>query len=131
MTRRNLRFITKALAASLESDHDKVRIGAVIVDGNYVVSRACNVRRTHTRQHRYNVQTGRKCPAPKLHAEIHALIKSRDYDLTGCTLYVGRYQLNGSLGNCKPCSSCRQAIKDSGIKKIVYTTEEGVREEAS
>lgn len=128
MNRRDLRFITKALETSLESDNGKVRIGAVITDGNYLVSKACNVKRTHTLQHKYNLRSGRSCPAPKLHAEMHALIKSRDYDLTGCTIYIGRYLQNGTLGNCKPCSSCTQALRDSGIKRVVFTTEEGVVE---
>jgi len=110
----------------LKSEYDKIRIGAVIVDGNYVVAKACNTSRTHTRQHKYNQMTGRKCPSPKLHAEIHALIKSKNYDLTNATVYVGRYLKNGSLGNCKPCSSCQEAMRASGVRRAVYTTEQGV-----
>lgn len=129
MNKRDLRFITKALETSLESEYSKIRIGAVIVDGNYVVAKACNTSRTHTRQAKYNERTGRKCPSPKLHAEIHALIKSKNYDLTNATIYVGRYLMNGTLGNCKPCSSCASALRDSGIRRVVYTTETGVHVE--
>lgn len=127
ITRKHLRYITHALEKSLESDYEKIKIGAVLVDGNYVVSSACNTRRTHPMQGRYNVLAGRNCPRHCLHAEIGTLVKSKDYDCTGSEIYVGRYERNGQLGNCCPCPSCTLALRRAGVVRVYFTTPLGVK----
>jgi len=63
-----------------------------------------------------------------LHAEIAAIKKAlRFYSvdmLRGTTLIVCRVKKNG-LGNSKPCIGCQRAIAEFGIKKVIYTTEDG------
>ena len=54
-----------------------------------------------------------------LHAEILALLRSRDY--TPHRLYVERYRKDGSPAMAKPCSICDQAIKAWGVKEVTYT----------
>lgn len=127
MERKTLRYITHALEKSLESDYEKIKIGAVIVDGNYLVSSAANTRRTHPMQGRYNILSGRNCPSHCTHAEIGALVKSRGYDCTGSVIYVGRYERSGQLGFCKPCASCTLALRRAGVARAFYTTKLGVK----
>lgn len=125
-SRRALRYITLALNESLNSTYERVRIGSVVVDGNFVVARGSNQNTSHPMQHKYNLKTGRLAPAHALHSEMQALVRSKSYDLTGCEIFVGRYDRNGILGNCRPCPACYQAIVDAGIRRVTYTTPRGI-----
>ena len=42
-----------------------------------------------------------------------------------CTLYVVRVGCNGALKRSDPCLKCASLIKQFGIKKIVYSNDEG------
>ena len=42
-------------------------------------------------------------------------------------IHVGRYShKDGGFTNSKPCSHCLSLLKQYGIRKIVYTTEDGL-----
>lgn len=103
----------------------KIGIGCAIVNGNYVVSEGVNKRKTHSVQQHYNNISEYFAPVPNIHAEIDALIKSRNHDLTGTEVFVYRELVGGSLGNCRPCRACMRALRDAGVKHIYYTTENG------
>jgi tRNA(Arg) A34 adenosine deaminase TadA len=64
-----------------------------------------------------------------LHAEIAAIKKALRYlsvdDLKSTSLYVCRVKSRG-WGNSKPCIGCQRAIAEFGIKKVWYTTEQGL-----
>lgn len=64
------------------------------------------------------------------HAET-ACIKQAQYrdDLSECTLYVARAELNGAVGLSRPCNSCLECIQAANIPRIVYTIKGGLREE--
>ena len=127
ISNRTKRYITKALEASLESDFQRIKIGAIVVDGNVTVGTACNKNRSHPRQSEYNRRSLRIAPRHCIHAEIHAIVRCGRRDLTGCEMYVARYDRTGRLGNCYPCPACRMAIKESGIRSVHYTTPEGIK----
>lgn len=129
LSKRDKRYIALALHESTRSDYDRVHIGAIIISGNYMVSRSCNKKRTHPRQRAYNRSTGRECATSSLHAEMGALVASGRRDLNGCDIFVARYNRAGALAQCRPCSACWAALKDSGISRVVYTTEVGIKEE--
>ena len=44
------------------------------------------------------------------HAELNAILNSRDSNLEGCRIYVALF----------PCNECAKAIIQSGIKEVVY-----------
>lgn len=44
-------------------------------------------------------------------------------------MYIARLDLNGKMAMCKPCKACAKAIKDAGIKSVVYTTPRGIKHE--
>lgn len=129
-TRRELRFFSAAAKASQNSDFERVNIGAVIVKGNYVVSRGWNQNKGHTCQHHLNVSNGyypvnTEHNVGCLHAEVHALIKSGRQDLTGCEIFVYRNDCNGMIANCRPCKACLPAIRDAGITHMYFTNSQG------
>lgn len=130
MNRRQLRYITRALKESLKSPYRRVKIGAVIVDGNFVVSAGHNRTTSHPLQYKYNNKVGRIAPNHRSHAEIQALVRSKDYDLTGCEVFVGRYDRRGRAADCRPCQACYTALQEAGIARITYTTPEGIKSES-
>ena len=129
MNKRVQRYVTLAIKESLNSTYRRVKIGAVIVDGNYVVSKGANLLSSHPMQFRYNNKVSRVAPDHNCHAEILALVRSKSYDLSGAEIFVGRLNRVGNLADCRPCSACFQAIVDSGITTITYTTPRGVFQE--
>lgn len=129
ITNRERRYILLALRESLASNYGRVQIGAVLVSGNYVVSGAANQNKPHPMQYKYNIKANRPPSEHKIHAEIHALVKSKSFDLTGSTAYVGRLDRNGAMAMCRPCKACRLALRDAGVSTIVFTTPEGIKRE--
>ena len=131
-TTRQNRYFKIARENALESNHTRhrknhqsIKIGAVIVKGNYVVSEGCNKTKTHTQQHFNNLAANYLCPSPRIHAEVDALMGSRYNDISGCEMFIYRELNDGRIGDCKPCKSCREAISKAGIKHLYYTSEEG------
>lgn len=129
-TTRQKRYFAVAKANADKSTYSRknlgrINIGAAIVKGNYVVSEGVNKNKTHTLQHYHNIKTSYLAPIPNIHAEIDALIGSRYNDLSGCEIFVYRTMMDGTLGNCKPCRSCRDALSKAGVRHLYYTDENG------
>jgi tRNA(Arg) A34 adenosine deaminase TadA len=57
-----------------------------------------------------------------LHSEIHAILKTRRRQ--GKFIFVARKLKSGELGNSKPCEICTLAIREAGIKTVIYTESE-------
>lgn len=129
ITKRERRYILAALDESLRSKFGRIQIGAVLVDGNYVVSRGYNQEVSHPLQRKYNDRGKRVAPDHFLHAEIHALVRSKAYDLTDCEAFIARLDREGRLAMCRPCPACMAALQDAGIQTIIYTTPKGIIKE--
>jgi deoxycytidylate deaminase len=126
VTKRIKRYISLALHESTRSTHGRVSIGAVIVDGNYVVSRSANHIHTHPKQAALNAAEGLMYKGACLHAEVGALVNARRYDVQGCDIFVGRYDRRGNLADCKPCPACERGLRNSGISRCYFTNQDGV-----
>lgn len=127
MDKRTARFIGLALAESARSTYDRVRIGAVLVHKNFVVSAGANLSTSHPLQYNYNTKVGRLAPRHCLHAEMHAIVRARDYGwFDQCDMFVARLDRRGKLAMCKPCRACHQALEDRGIQRVTYTTPFGI-----
>lgn len=126
MNKLTQKHIARALLAAAESDYTRVNIGAVIAIGSRVVSVGWNSTKSHPVQKYYNVASGRVAPKHACHAEMAAIIKAGSRDLSGSTLYVGRYDMLGRLAMCRPCTACRLAMERRRIRNVVYTTERGI-----
>lgn len=101
-----------------------------------MLAKGFNTTKTNPIQHLYNqyrnleVMRGVE-PKAGLHAEMMALVKIKDLDIsfTKVKLYIYREDMNGNIAMCKPCEACTHAIKDLGIKEIYYTTNNGYKKE--
>lgn len=126
---RHTHYMNLALTEALRSPMHRVKIGAVIVDGNYVVSKGFNLLSSHPMQYRYNTETGRVAEDHRCHAEVSALVRSKQYPLVDCDMFIGRRDKTGHLAQCRPCVACYRAIRDAGISRIFYTTPSGIQRE--
>ena len=99
-----------AIEESNKSSH-KFKIGAAIVRGNRILSKAYNINKTHPK-----FGSG---VYKRLHAEGHAIYKAvrQGIDVSGSTIYV--YRKNDNLA--KPCKCCMGLIHKYGIKEVVYS----------
>jgi len=115
-----IKFFELAKRVSKKSDHRSYHLGAVIVKKNRVLSIGFNRNRTHPKSpHKFKY----------LHAEIDAIIGLDFKDLYGSVIYVYREDKLGRLALSKPCESCMEAIKASGIKYLCYTIDNGYKKE--
>lgn len=78
--------------------------------------------KTHPLQAKYATMMG----VPNkiyLHAEVSAIIGANEQI---CTIVVSRVNNHGRLLLARPCECCMQAIYDTNINKIVYSTSDDV-----
>jgi tRNA(Arg) A34 adenosine deaminase TadA len=47
------------------------------------------------------------------------------YRAKGSTIYVARVNQTGAARMARPCPNCYEALLLAGVKKVVYTTNEG------
>ena len=122
-----------ARQVAMQSDFTRIHVGCVITYKDKPIATGYNTNKTHPLQNTYNVYRGSRQEnefKAKCHAEISALTKlKKDYNKKKLCIYVYRITKKGKFGMARPCPSCMQAIKDFGIKKICYTTNDGYAEE--
>ncbi len=114
-------MIEVAAALAKTSTDFQHRLGAVITNKKgTIISSGINVRKTHPLQARHARFINPD--ACFLHAEVSALVKCREVPHT---LYVARILKNGDTALAKPCEICELAIKEAGVKHVVYTVGSG------
>ena len=131
MTKSERAYFGAAKAVSELSDH-RVKVGCVVVNKHRVVSSGFNSNtKCHKVQAILDKETfGCECPG-KMHAETAALLPLiRDgIDLSRASIFVYREHKNGVAACARPCARCERLIRQSGIKRIFYTVENGIAEE--
>lgn len=55
------------------------------------------------------------------HAEMAALRRIPPEQRKGAVLYVARVMKNGDEGLSAPCDFCAKAIREAGIKRVVFS----------
>lgn len=113
--------IAVSLAESNER-YPKWRLGAAIVKGGSVLAKGISSLRNNPKF----IPDGENCSE---HAEIAALRKAKNSNIRGATIYVARIGRDGDMKLAKPCDSCMDALSEAGIRKVVYTTAYGNKEE--
>lgn len=127
ITNTDLKYLKLAETMSNYSDYKRIHIGSCIIKKRCVISTGYNKVKSHPIQNKYNNILSFKKSKDCLHAEIDALIKA-SIDARGATMYIFRRGNDNIYRNCKPCPACMKMIKDYGIKRIVYTIENGIKE---
>lgn len=117
---RTRRFLELARELSRNSDFPRVKIGAVIANGTSLISTGWNQKKTHPLQAKYNAKHRTFCKHAYLHAELSAITRSLSIPRQS-TLYVYREGKRGQTLCSIPCESCRAAIREAGIDKVICT----------
>lgn len=131
LSNRDHKFFSAARSLAATSKHPKARVGAVLVDRGEIISVGVNGNKSHPLQQKYNQLRFRDDDVSNMghlmHAEIEALVKGRsDISTHHAAIYVYRVMRNGDKGMSRPCSGCVQALLDFGVKRMYYTTTEGL-----
>ena len=139
MYKRDQKLINHALSLATESEFRRARMACVATYRRRIIAEANNGNKTHPLQSKYNVYRddyhNDGVVMPKVHAEmaclasIKSMIQKHNINPSEITLYVARSCLNRDRGMARPCKACMRAIKDFGIRHVIYTTDVGVAEE--
>lgn len=137
MNKRYFKFAREASKnATYQGSHNfSPAIGAVAVYKGSIVATASNTNKTSPLQAKYNIYRFRDSNTlDKAHAEVCLIQKLRwkfgdSIDWSKVHIYLYREYKDGSLGPSRPCPACLALIKELGIKRIAYTTEDGYAEE--
>lgn len=124
-------------AKTVDNDYT-YKIAAAIVYKNRIIKLSNNEIKSHTFQKNYSKNEH----AIYFHAETSVIHKARkilgDEKLKKSTLIVARVSqirsksqqklIGHNIAEAKPCSGCATCISDFGIKKVIYTTQNGLFE---
>lgn len=111
LSRRDQAWLNYALRLA-ENSKERHRHACVIVRGGSIQARGINTNR-NTPGFVDDVE------ALAIHAEVAALKSCHRTD--GAVAYVARINVRGEARQSRPCPRCMQALKDAGIKRVVYT----------
>lgn len=124
------RNLLKAKAASELSDSPQHHLGAILAYGNKTISVGWNSMKTNPLQKELNKERNFDDTESKnngaIHAELACLLSVQYMDINWAkaALYIYREHKNGKPALARPCAACMKAIRDRGIKKVYYTTDE-------
>ena len=125
MTKKDDRFFYLARLVAKHSLHERYRIGAIVVKQSRIVSTGVNKLKTHPRQ----INPHTHLYGSSIHAELDASIGISRHLLRGATIYVVRILQNGENAMSRPCGSCMDILRELGIRRVVYSTTNGVEQE--
>ena len=114
-----------ARSCSEYSDFYKCKTGCVAIYKGHVIAKGFNTSKTSPLQAKYNFMCrdfdGHQSPA-SLHAEMMMISKIRylDIDFRQVKVFIWRGKETPMLS--KPCKACEKAMRDLGIRKVYYTS---------
>ena len=105
-----------------KSSPSRIKVGAILLNKNKTIVTATNLEtKSHPIQAKFAERVGLHQKI-YLNAEIAALVKCKEE----CdTIVVARVNKQGKIRLAKPCPICSLAIKEAGISKVHYTTNQG------
>ena len=118
--------IKKARNESKKSDHYQYKLGATVVKNGKIISSGFN----HLRKTSPQIKIIGGSDVKTVHAEMACIFKLKNKELLkGATVVVYREKKDGTLACARPCPICLNFLSFYGIKKVIYTTNEGIYSE--
>jgi deoxycytidylate deaminase len=109
--------LCKIVALKATGDY---KLGSCLVRSGRVLSTGYNIyNRSDSISRRYALLRS-------IHSEINCLATAthRNREIRGSVMYVCRIRKDGSYGLSRPCRGCMEALRDLGVKRVVYSTVE-------
>ena len=107
-------FFRMASITAQEAENMRIKVGAVISKSGNLIATGHNQRKSHP-----------SITTHYMHAEAAAILSRRwDGGLRNCIIWVFRQRADGTPAISKPCPDCMKMIRESGIKRVYYTTGE-------
>lgn len=135
----NERYFKFARNAMLKSDYtgsgSSPRLGAIAIYKGTIIGESWNTNKTSPLQARYNNYRYHNPALPaKNHCETALVSRIRwkfgdSLDWSRVDIYLYRELKNGQLAMARPCRSCFCLLRDLGVRRVFYTTENGYAEE--
>ena len=129
MKKRDLRFFEKATEMAKKSDMPQ-QMGCIVTYKGKIIAEGYNQQRTHPLQAEYDKERPDVIEGTanvhSMHAESSALFKIKNMNIkwNKVEVYICRPLKCRTFGLAKPCPSCQKLIRDMGIKKIHYKTDD-------
>ncbi len=119
---RDQRLLALAFKATYSSLHRMPTAAVIAVNGKPISVGINKPNCTHPKQDDAHYPGQH---ATSTHAELSAILGVPREQLERSSIYVAR-RLRSSCkpGLAKPCSTCARLIKEAGIKRVIYTTNE-------
>lgn len=106
-----------------------------IFDKKRLVSIGYNDYKKHHPYHKVGKYIGYKSNPenyqPCLHSEISAILKLGEEDLSRYSFVNVRIDGNNKIALAKPCPNCERVLRQTGFKKLFYSSEKGFEEMVS
>jgi deoxycytidylate deaminase len=125
LSKKEKKYIALAQRVSHQSDHTH-RHGAVLIKGSIVVNTCCNKNKFSSFAMKFRKDDK---SFATVHAELGSILNIEKVNTHGATIYVVRTNNQNELRMSKPCNMCEAAMRWVGIKKVVYSTNEGIFKE--
>lgn len=93
--------------------------------GRVICSSVNDYNKTHPYQKHLSVISNMSEERISLHAEVACLIKAKSMRKQVHTLKVERYGKGGEMRLSFPCPSCQNGIKLAGVRKVIFSSEDG------
>jgi deoxycytidylate deaminase len=83
-------------------------------------------RRSHPLYKHFSILAGESDEKIYKHAEFSAIIAAGKKIVD--TIHVERFHKNGQPANAEPCKTCKVMLSAFGVRKVIYTHEDGLKE---
>lgn len=110
LSRRDSRWVQRAIGVAYTSDHPRQQLGAVAVRGGKIIGWSVNRFRNHPRV----VPNWYEC---SVHAE-QGLVER--FAVAGASVYIARVSPS-RVAVAKPCQECMRRLIGAGVRRIVWT----------
>jgi tRNA(Arg) A34 adenosine deaminase TadA len=123
LSKKDLRYLEIAEKIAKKSIYGQFNHGAVLVKGGSIINTSFNKNKTSSFARKFR-NVDRDGIATR-HAELSCILNLNRSQTKGAVVYCVRIGRAGDLRISKPCSMCENALKFTGIKKIIYSTNDG------
>jgi len=121
-SKKTQKYLDLAARIAEQSSYPHFKHGAVLVKGASVINVSHNKQGFNSFGAKFRKK---KQGRATLHAELGSVLNVEKKNTEGSTVYVVRVNRQGSTRLSKPCHMCESAMKHCGVRRVIYSTDDG------